>query len=100
MDTRFEHLGYHLDLYCPRTKKYEGSITLSDEVVKTYGDREKGYVGRREESIVAVGRKGMKEKNFSGEYITELVPLCGRLVGDRFNTLRDVHQKTIAMRRH
>jgi hypothetical protein len=62
--------------------------------------RERGYFGRKQQSIVAVGRKGMKEKNFNGDYITELVPLCGRLVGDRFNTLRDVHQKTIAMRRN
>lgn len=100
MDTRFEHLGYHLDLYCPRTKKYEGSITLSDHIVETYEGREMGYVGRKEEFIIAEGRKGMKEKVFSGDYITELVPLCGRLVGDRFNTLRDVHQKTITMRRH
>lgn len=95
MDTRFEHLGYHLDLYCPRTGKYEGSITVDDEP-----GRERGYFGRKKETLDAIGRKGLKEKKFSGEYITELVPLCGRLVGDRFNTLRDAHQKTMTMRRH
>lgn len=100
MDARFEHLGHHLDLYCPRTGKYEGSITLSDDVVKTYGNRDRGYFGRMKETVIDVGRKGMREKNFNGEYITELVPLCGRLVGDRFNTLRDVHQKTIIMRKN
>lgn len=94
MDTRFEHLGYHLDLYCPRTKKYEGSITVEDEP-----NRERGYFGRRKEVVNAIGRKGMKEKKFNGKFLTELVPLCGRLVGDRFATLRDVHQKTIMMRR-
>lgn len=94
MDVRFQHLGYHLDLYCPKTMKYMGSIETEDDP-----ERDCGYFGRRKEKIDCIGRKGLKEVKFNDEYITELVPLCGRLVGDRFNTLRDVHMRTVTMRK-
>ena len=97
MTTKFQHVGYHLDVYCIHTKKYLGSITLPETVNKNITQRQKGYYGRKEEIIVATGRRGTKDVKFKGKYITELIPLCGRIVGDRFATIEQVRMKNIQM---
>lgn len=75
----FEHKGYHLDIYCTHTKKYLGSIPLPETVNKNITQRQKGYQGRKEEIIVATGVRGTKYIKFKGKYITELIPICGRI---------------------
>lgn len=88
MDTRFEILGYQLDVICPQTKKYLGSINLAfdDE------DRPHGYTGRRIEQLCTTGHKASKKVKFDGEYITELLPLCGKLKGDKHKTIQEAHE--------
>lgn len=83
MKQTFEHLGFHLDIYCKNTFKFLGTIPQHTNTDK----RILGYSGRKLESIKSVGRKGTKEVKFNGNYLTELTPLCGRIVGDRFQTL-------------
>ncbi len=95
MTTKFQHVGYHLDVYCVHTKKYLGSVDVPDHLHKNCIDRKKGYYGRKQEKIVATGRRGTKDIKFSGEYITELIPLCGRIVGDRFATIAQARMKNI-----
>tara|TARA_B100000519_G_C14253758_1_gene443902 strand:+ start:989 stop:1267 length:279 start_codon:yes stop_codon:yes gene_type:complete len=83
MKTTFEHLGFHLDIYCKNTFKYLGTIPQHNNT----NNRTVGYFGRKLEIVKAQGNKGNKQVDFNGEYITELVPLCGRIVGNRFQTL-------------
>ncbi len=95
MITKFQHVGYHLDVYCIHTKKYLGSVDVPDHLHNNIKDRKKGYYGRKEEKIVATDRRGTKYIKFSGKYITELIPLCGRIVGDRFATIGQARIKNI-----
>jgi hypothetical protein len=69
----FEILAYVYDLYNVNTKKYEGNVIVSPEP-----NRVQGYGGRRIETVNGVGYKNGKGKQFKGEYITELVPICGK----------------------
>lgn len=96
MEKIFKHIGYHLDVYCIHTKKYLGSITLAEHYHENCEKRIKGYNGRIQQKLLARGRKGTKEVKFNGEYITELIPLCGRIVGDRFATLAESRMRQLA----
>tara|TARA_Y100000389_G_C17471166_1_gene531152 strand:- start:18150 stop:18458 length:309 start_codon:yes stop_codon:yes gene_type:complete len=90
MDTRFELLGYHLDIYDARTKKYLGHVAIPTEV--NVPERKLGYEGRKLEYIQATGKRATKHVKFKGEYITELVPLCGKIVGDKHKTIQEAHE--------
>ena len=74
----FEHLGYHLDLYCKHTYKYQGSVKIDNPDP----DRKHSYSGRKVEYINSIGHKSTKQKQFTGEFLTEVIPLCGRVLGD------------------
>ena len=87
--TKFEHVSYHLDLFCPKTRKYKGSINITQIDMS----RAFGYEGRRLEKINAKGRKGMKDVKFNGEYITQYERVSGRIVGDRFNNKTEIETK-------
>ncbi len=68
----FEHIGYHIEYYLD--KKYLGSV-------KSEKDREVfGYRGRTEivlESDLKLKKKTIKKGT---KVVTELVPLCGKLI--------------------
>jgi len=69
----FEHIGYHIDYYLD--KKYLGSIKVESK------DREVfGYEGRTE--IVLENDLKLKKKTIKKgtKVITELIPLCGKLI--------------------
>lgn len=93
MQKIFQHIGYHLDLYCKHTSKYQGSVTIDNPDT----DRIHGYHGRKLETINATGRKGTKTITFNDDYFTELIPLCGRIVGDRFATLQQARMRQVAI---
>ena len=93
MKTVFQHIGYHLDLYCKHTYKYQGSVTIDNPDA----NRVHGYHGRKLETINARGRKGTKTIDFNDDYITELIPLCGRIVGDRFATLAQARMRQVSI---
>jgi hypothetical protein len=42
-------------------------------------------------------RKGTKTITFNDDYFTELIPLCGRIVGDRFATLQQARMRQVAI---
>ena len=88
MDTRFENLGYQLDVICPETRKYLGSVNV--DAPKT--DREFGYAGREMESLDVVGHKATRKVKFKGLFLTELVPICGKVLGDKHNTIQEAHE--------
>jgi hypothetical protein len=74
MALKFEHLGYHLDFYID--KKYVGSCKCDHK------DREVfGYGGRKtevmNEDVILKNNKLIKKGT---EVITELIPLCGKLI--------------------
>lgn len=69
----FEILAYVLDLYNVNTKRYEGNVVVAPDA-----SRVQGYGGRRKEMIDSFGCKNGKGKSFKGEYLTELVPICGK----------------------
>ena len=88
MDTRFEIMGYQLDVICPETKKYLGSIDLAfdDE------DRPNGYQGRKMERLDTIGHKATRKVKFKGLFLTELVPICGKVLGDKHKTIQEAHE--------
>jgi hypothetical protein len=92
MDSRFEHLGWHIDYYFNR--KYIGSELLEKP------DREKtGYEGRiRKVLDKDLVLKGKKYKMGSIVY-TECIPLCGKVVGDRLRIVEDAHDWRNVIRR-
>ena len=85
MEEVFEILGYHVDLY--KDNKYVGSIKIKDK------DRhDLGYAGRREEYVCGNVRRGNKIVFVEGRYITECVPLCGKIKADRYKVLENAHE--------
>ena len=74
----FEHLGYHLEAYHPISKKYLGYVKI-DEVAD---NTTTGYYSRKLETLNHIATKGSKQFLLEGEFITELIPLCGRIIGD------------------
>lgn len=75
MKNIFEIFGYSKDYYIGN--KYMGSITLNepDRQVFSYGGRQ---VAILEEDIVFKNKKRIKKGT---EVMTELIPLCGKMVG-------------------
>tara|TARA_R110002153_G_scaffold15953_1_gene56679 strand:+ start:72 stop:344 length:273 start_codon:yes stop_codon:yes gene_type:complete len=78
MERVFEHLGYHLEAYHPISKKYLGYVKI-DEVAD---NTTTGYYSRKLETLNHIATKGSKQFLLEGEFITELIPLCGRIIGD------------------
>jgi hypothetical protein len=74
----FKHLGYHLEAYHPISKKYLGYVKI-DEVAD---NTTTGYYSRKLETLNHIVTKGSKQFLLEGEFITELIPLCGRIIGD------------------
>ena len=74
----FKHLGYHLEAYHPISKKYLGYIKID----KVADNTTTGYYSRKLETLNHIATKGSKQFLLEGEFITELIPLCGRIIGD------------------
>ena len=74
----FEDLGYHLDVLDPITKKYIGSIPIEKGIVPE--DAPVCYASRKLEKLNHYAKKGTKTFHVKGEYLTELVPLCGKKI--------------------
>lgn len=78
----FEILGYHKEVF--DGGGYLGSMRMEEP------DREvMGYGGRREEYITGLVRKGSKIHKVDGYFMTECVPLCGKIKTDRFKVLEN-----------
>jgi len=81
----FEDLGYHLDVFCVQTGKYEGSIKVNTEEVDD--NPLCGYASRKIEKLNHIGKKGNNIIHFQGTYRTELIPLCGKAIKN-FNNFK------------
>jgi hypothetical protein len=82
MDTIFDILGYHLDVY--DGGGYLGYIKLEEP------DREVlGYSGRKEQYIHGIVTKGKTIRLIDGYFMTECVPLCGKIKTDKVKVLRE-----------
>lgn len=81
MDEIFEIKGYHIEVF--EGKKYLGYIPVNEP------DRETmGYEGRREMEINGNLQKGHNTFYVSGTYMTECVPICGKIKKDKIEVLR------------
>jgi|TARA_R110000803_G_scaffold79904_1_gene145621 hypothetical protein len=80
MERVFEHQGYHLEAYHPISKKYLGYVKIEEGIVPD--DAVTGYYSRKLETLNHIATKGSKQFILEGEFITELIPLCGRIIGD------------------
>tara|TARA_R110002153_G_scaffold30395_1_gene93196 strand:- start:1989 stop:2306 length:318 start_codon:yes stop_codon:yes gene_type:complete len=85
----FSHLGYHLDVFHLKTRKFMGSILMSKSFEDS-GERQYGYEGRKVEHLKAHGMKALNRVAFDGEYITELIPLCGRVIDRNDISIREI----------
>lgn len=95
MNSVFHIVGHHLDLYDKITNKYVGSVEVS---VDNYPDRVHGYAGRTTERINANARRnGGKLFPIQGQFITELMPVCGKIKGstlqERIQVIKEHYQK-------
>jgi hypothetical protein len=68
----FKIFGYNVDFY--DRKKFVGSLRLDEP------DRDlMGYAGRKQLAYKGILTKGTKKVKVDGVYLTECIPLCGRL---------------------
>ena len=68
----FEIFGYSIDFY--DRQKFIGSLTLDEPDRKLMG-----YAGKKQLVYTGELTKGFKKINVDGVYMTECIPLCGRL---------------------
>jgi len=85
MERIFENVGYHLEVMHPVTKKYLGHIKIEDGIVPE--DAPTGYYSRKLEKLNHIAQRGTKQFILQGEFITELIPLCGKIIGDKMKVL-------------
>tara|TARA_R110000787_G_C13324940_1_gene436817 strand:- start:86 stop:364 length:279 start_codon:yes stop_codon:yes gene_type:complete len=79
----FKHLGYHLEVNHPISKKYLGYVKIDNLPEGTVT----GYYSRKLETLNHVATKGTKQFILQGEFYTELIPLCGKILGDKKKVL-------------
>lgn len=89
MKTQYEIIGYHKELYDVHTGKYIGHVNM------THPDRAKnkfGWFGRVTMHVKGTAVRNSKEFDVDGEYITECIPVCGRIIGDAHRELQKAHE--------
>lgn len=89
MDTRFEILGYHKELYHKETGKYVGYVRMS---VPDRAESKFGYFGRLTMHVKGTAIRNGKEFSVDDEYLTECLPVCGKIIGDKHKTIQDAHE--------
>ena len=81
----FKHLGYHLEITHPISKKYLGYVKIEQGIVPD--DAVTGYYSRKLQTLNHLATRGTKQFMLEGEFITELIPLCGKILGDKKKVL-------------
>lgn len=72
----FRVFAYSIEFY--EGKKFLGSLIIDEP------DREEmGYMGRKMMTYKGKLKKGYKEVEVDGTYLTECLPLCGRIKGTK-----------------
>lgn len=99
MNTPFEILGYHKELFDKNTGKYIGHIKMT---VPDRSEAKWGYFGRTLQDVKGTAHKAQKTFEVDGQYVTECIPVCGKIkadkLQDRHKILEDHYLKTSAMR--
>ena len=62
---------------------YQGSKYLGNLIVDEPDREHMGYAGRKNLAYKGILKKGYKEVKLDGTYLTECVPLCGRIAGTK-----------------
>lgn len=91
MDSKFEILGYHKELYDVQTGKYVGYVRMQ---VPDRSEAKFGWFGRTKMHVKGQAIRASKTFNVDDEYVTECVPVCGaiRIEEDRFKTIEEAHE--------
>jgi len=89
----FNIVGYHLELRDQYTNKFIGSMQFDP----ADSDRPHGYSGRGLQYCKGTATKTGKSFPVDGYYVTEIIPICGKIIGDtlqeRINLIKDHYQK-------
>jgi hypothetical protein len=95
----FKIHGYHKELFDQHTGKYLGFIKMS---VPDRSEAKFGYFGRTRQHVKGTAERSGKTFKVDGVYVTECIPLCGRIIADnvqgQHKVLQDHYNKTSFMR--
>lgn len=84
----FELIGYHVDYY--QDGEYMGSIEIDEPDRDSFGYQSRKY----ENATVNIKLKKDKVIRKGTMYYTELIPLCGKVVGDIFEARKNHGKKS------
>jgi len=90
MTQTFKILGYHLELF-NRLGKYIGHVRMD---TPDRNESDFGYGGRRTEYVQAEATKTSKKFNVDDYFITECIPICGKVIGDTLDDRIEVIKKS------
>ena len=89
MKSQFEIHGYHKELFHKETGKYVGYIPMS---VPDRAESKFGYFGRATMHVKGTARKSIRTFTVNDEFITECIPICGKIIGDKHKTIQQAHE--------
>jgi hypothetical protein len=97
----FKIHGYHKELFDQHTGKYLGFIKMS---VPDRSEAKFGYFGRTKQHVKGKVHQSNKTFDVDGVYVTECIPICGRIIADnvaeQHKVLQEHYTRTSAMRQN